>query len=149
MLNTIGPGRFSAGREPNYPAQHLDHESASAAVPNAVKKILVVDDEVDLADVAAMLLSAHGLDVVTAYSAEEALHWLEQDGQIDAVMSDIVMPGMNGLQLGDAIRAMYPHLKVILVSGYTSAKEFDGRERPYLFATKPYKIATILALLNG
>ena len=96
-----------------------------------------------------MLLSAHGLEVVTAYSALGALRQLEQDHGIDAVVSDIVMPGMNGLQLGDAIREMYPQIKIVLVSGYAPPKEFDGRERPYLFATKPYKIETLLKLLHS
>lgn len=109
--------------------------------------MLVVDDEADLADLASMLLSAHGLDVVTVYSAQEALRRLEHDREIDAVVSDIVMPGMNGLQLGDAIREMYPQVKVVLVSGFALPAEFDGRERAYLFATKPYKIETLLKLL--
>jgi CheY-like chemotaxis protein len=148
-MSTISPRQCSLAGKSRYPAPPLDTDAASNAVPKVVKKVLVVDDETDLADVASMLLSAHGLDVVTAYSAQEALQQLDQDPQIDAVMSDIMMPGMNGLELGDAIRAMYPHLKVILVSGYTLVSEFDGRERPYLFAAKPYKIATILTLLRS
>lgn len=121
----------------------------SAAIPKVLNKVLVVDDEADLADLASMLLSAHGLEVVTVYSAMEALRQLEQDHHIDAVVSDIVMPGMNGLQLGDAIREMYPQVKVVLVSGFTPPKEFDGRQRPYLFAVKPYKIETLLKLLHS
>lgn len=148
-MSTVSPRHYSFAGKPKYLAKILDSEAASAAVPKIIKKVLVVDDEVDLADVTSMLLSAHGLDAVTAYSAQEALHQLDQDPQIDAVMSDIMMPGMNGLELGDAIREMYPHLKVILVSGYTLAREFDCRERPYLFAAKPYKIATILNLLRS
>lgn len=148
-MTTVSPRQYIFAGKSKYPARIFDSEAASTTVPKIVKKVLVVDDEVDLADVASMLLSAHGLDVVTAYSAQEALHQLDQDHQIDAVMSDIMMPGMNGLELGDAIRAMYPHLKVILVSGYTLAREFDGRERPYLFAAKPYTIATILNLLRS
>jgi CheY-like chemotaxis protein len=137
--------RDKASSPPRVP---LDEDSATAA-PLLLRKVLVVDDETDLADLASMLLSAHGLDVVTAYSAQQALHQLEQDDQINAVVSDIVMPGMNGLQLGDAIREMYPRVKIVLVSGFTLPKEFDGRERPYLFATKPYKIATLLRLLHS
>lgn len=124
-------------------------EYSETGTPLLLRKVLVVDDETDLADVTSLLLSAHGLDIVTVYSAQQALHQLEQDDQIGAVVSDIVMPGMNGLQLGDAIRERYPRVKIVLVSGFTLPHEFDGRERPYLFAAKPYKIDILLGLLHS
>lgn len=118
--------------------------------PQAVlRKVLVVDDEQDLADMAAALLGAHGLEVVVAYSAHEALRMLERDSDIDAVFSDVVMPGMTGLQLADAVTAMYPKLKVVLASGYTVPSLLAERERQYLFTPKPYRIDTILKLLRS
>lgn len=113
-----------------------------------LRKVLVVDDEQDLADMAAALLGAHGLEVVAAYSAYDALRVLESDGDIDAVFSDVVMPGMTGLQLADAVTALYPAVKVVLASGYTLPALLTERERHYLFATKPYRIDTILKLLR-
>jgi CheY-like chemotaxis protein len=148
MLRAVPPLQCSI-REKQIDPSKLPLDEDQVSERSAVlRKVMVVDDEADLADLSSMLLSAHGLDVVTVYSAEEALNRLEQDPQIDAVVSDIVMPGMNGLQLGDAIREMYPRVKVVLVSGFTSPNGFDGRERPYLFTTKPHKIATILELLR-
>lgn len=144
MLSTVSPRG-----KPINPAELFVSDVGLRAAPKVVKKVLVVDDEVDLAEICSMLLKAYGLDVVTVHCAKDALQRLEQDPEIDAVLSDIVMPGMSGLQLGDAIREMYPHIRVVLVSGYTIAKEFDGRESPYLFAEKPYKIATILKLLRS
>jgi len=114
-----------------------------------LRKVLVVDDEPDLADLAVALLSAHAVDAAVAYSAHEALQVLETDKEIDAVVSDVMMPGMTGLQLADAVRAMYPGVKIILVSGYMHANILAGRERQYLFATKPYQINTILGLLHS
>ena len=124
-------------------------ESASPAQLPQVRKVLVVDDERDLADMAQALLGAHGLDVVVAYSAHEALRMLESDREIDAVFSDIVLPGMTGLQLADAVTEMYPAVKIVLASGYTLPALLAERERRYLFASKPYRIDTILKLLRS
>jgi CheY-like chemotaxis protein len=117
--------------------------------PALLRKVLVVDDEQDLADMAAALLSAHGLEVVVAYSGHAAMQVLAVDKDIDAVFSDVVMPGMTGLQMADAIREMYPKVKVVLASGFTVPSLLANRERPYLYTPKPYKIDTVLALLRS
>lgn len=112
-----------------------------------VRKVLVVDDEADLADLAEALLCSRGLEVVVANSAMEALQVLARDGDIDAVFSDVMMPGMNGLQLADAVSEFYPRVKIVLTSGYTVPSMLEDRERSYLFTTKPYRIDTIMKLL--
>jgi CheY-like chemotaxis protein len=114
-----------------------------------LRKVLVVDDEPDIADLAVALLRAHAVDTAVAYSAHEALQILKADKEIDVVVSDVMMPGMTGLELADAVREMYPYIKIILVSGYTHASLLVGRERQYLFATKPYQITTILGMLRS
>jgi DNA-binding NtrC family response regulator len=98
---------------------------------------------------AAALLSAHGLEVAVAYSAHDAIRLLGSDEGIDAVFSDIVMPGMTGLQLADVVGEMYPKVKVVLASGYALPSLLAGHERRYLYATKPYRIDTILRLLRS
>nr|WP_229429372.1 response regulator [Massilia sp. ST3] len=110
---------------------------------------MVVDDQRDLADLAEALLSSHGLEVVVAYSAGEALQALEAHPDIDAVFSDVMMPGMNGLDLADHIDDHYPHIKVVLTSGFTIPELLAERRKRYLFAPKPYNIATILRLLRS
>lgn len=148
MLSTIRPIRCSNWTNTPDLAWVPSSEAGGTDIPKLLSKVLVVDDEEELADLTSMLLSTYGLSVLTAYSAQEALRLLDYDPEIDAVVSDIVMPGMTGLQLGDAIREMYPRVKVVLVSGYTLLKEFESRDRPFLFAAKPYKIETLLKLLN-
>jgi CheY-like chemotaxis protein len=136
------------GKPPGSPAP-LDADGKPVdARPALLRKVLVVDDEQDLADIAAALLSARGLEVVVAYSAYEAMARLAGDPDIDAVFSDVVMPGMTGLQMADAITEMYPRVKIVLASGYTLPAMLADRERPYLTTTKPYKIETILKLLR-
>jgi two-component system OmpR family response regulator len=114
-----------------------------------LRKLLLVDDEVDGAELAAALLKAHGLEVVVVHTAGDALLALQNDTEIDAILSDVMMPGMNGLQLAEAVKMMYPTVKIVLMSGYVLPELLKNRERPYLFATKPYRIDTIINLLNG
>ena len=124
-------------------------QEEAAHAGGLVRKVLVVDDEADLADLADALLSSRGLEVVVANSAMEALHILAQDDGIDAVFSDVMMPGMNGLQLADAVTEFYPRVKIVLTSGYTVPALLEDRERHYLFTPKPYRIDTIMTLLRS
>jgi two-component system OmpR family response regulator len=120
-----------------------------AMAGSLLRKVLVVDDEEDLASMAEALLSSQGLDVVVANSAIDAMRILEQDKDIDALFSDVMMPGMTGLQLADAVSDMYPHVKIVLTSGYTVPALLADRQRRYLFAAKPYRLDTIMKLLRS
>ncbi|MET0983759.1 MAG: response regulator [Telluria sp.] len=114
----------------------------------APRKVLVVDDERDLADLAQALLCGHGIEARVAYCAREALQILETDPDIDAVFSDVMMPGMTGLQLAEAIRCLYPSVKIVLTSGFTTPALMAGH-RSCLYAAKPYRIETVLRLLRS
>jgi two-component system OmpR family response regulator len=138
--NNVPPG---PGSRPG-PAQE-----ASPDPGGLVRKVLVVDDEADLAELAEALLGSCGLEVVVANSAMEALQLLAQDGDIDAVFSDVMMPGMNGLQLADAVSEFYPRVKIVLTSGYTVPALLEDRQRRYLFTPKPYRLETIMQLLRS
>ena len=115
----------------------------------SLRKLLIVDDEPDGAEFAAVLLRSHGLTVIVVHSATEALEALQREKDIDAVLSDIIMPGMTGLQLADAVRAMYPSTRIVLMSGYESPELLRDQERDYLLVEKPYKMDTLLKLLRG
>lgn len=60
-------------------------------------------------------------------NAAEALQILEADSDIDAVFSDVVMPGMSGIELGREIRRRWPRLPVVLTSGYSHVLAEEGR----------------------
>jgi two-component system OmpR family response regulator len=134
---------------PGAGSRHALGQEASPDAAGLVRKVLVVDDEADLADLAEALLSSCGLAVVVANSATEALQRLAQDGGIDAVFSDVMMPGMNGLQLADAVSEFYPRVKIVLTSGYTVPAMLEDRQRRYLFTAKPYRLETIMKLLRS
>lgn len=111
--------------------------------------MLVVDDERDLADLAEALLAASGFAVRVAYSAADALGMLGTDREIDALFTDIMMPGMTGLQLAGTVGGLYPGVKIVLTSGYTAPALMAGIDRVYPYVPKPYRIDTVVRLLRG
>jgi DNA-binding response OmpR family regulator len=80
-------------------------------------RILVVDDEVSLRTTMAELLSAEDREIVTAGSGEEALAYLDDD-HFDLIIVDLVMPGIDGLQVMDVAQKLSPQTKVIMLTAY-------------------------------
>lgn len=82
-------------------------------------RILVVDDEPAVVRSLSGFLARAGYDVVTAQSAEEALTRLGEAEAVDAVVTDVLMPGMNGLLLYDTMVSRAPHLarRVVFLTG--------------------------------
>jgi two-component system cell cycle response regulator CpdR len=96
------------------------------------RKVLVVDDEPLIAEVAASMLEELGCQAVTALSAAEAIDQLAQDREIEILLTDINMPGMDGYELAENARRVRPGIHVILLSG----RETDGRGLPLI--RKPF-----------
>jgi DNA-binding NtrC family response regulator len=85
----------------------------------AGQHILLVDDEAALAQAATLSLERLGYRVTGVHSAAEALAaFHEQPGQIDLVITDLTMPGMNGTDLADALQEVRPELPIIMASGF-------------------------------
>jgi CheY-like chemotaxis protein len=91
------------------------------------RRVLIVDDAPDVTEMIAMLMSYAGYQVATAFSAAEAFDAARRE-HFDAIISDIGMPGMNGYQLAEALRALpdYKTIPLIAVTGFTM---YDDRER--------------------
>ncbi|EIM64260.1 sigma-54 dependent transcriptional regulator [Desulfobacter postgatei] len=84
-------------------------------------KILIVDDEKDFVEMFSLRLSGQGEKVSTAYSGQEALDLLAKT-QIDVVILDIRMPGMDGIETLKRIKASHPLVEVILLTGHGSTE---------------------------
>ena len=109
-------------------------------LPTGNETVLVVDDEVDLLNLAGEYLKTQGYTVFKANNATEALSLLAKN-KIDLIFSDIVMPGgMNGYELADAVKKDYPQTKILLSSGYTgkSTGTIYQTEFKELIVAKPY-----------
>jgi two-component system, cell cycle sensor histidine kinase and response regulator CckA len=122
--------------------------------PNGSETILVVEDDDRVRRVSTSALERYGYRVLEARSAEAALGiFLEEGDSISLVVSDIVLPRMNGPALANELRASRPSLKVLYVSGYTEnaflssgalSSGIDLLEKPFAPDALARRVRTIL-----
>ena len=97
-------------------------------------RILLVDDNDDVMNVTRTMIVAMGLEVETASRAGEALERLiSRPGRFDLLLTDVVMPGMNGVDLAREAHVAIPNLPILLMSGYNdaaNAKEYRVLRKP-------------------
>jgi DNA-binding response OmpR family regulator len=79
-------------------------------------KLLIVDDEKDFLDIIADRISARGMDVSTASSAEAALNMIEEESY-DVVIMDFMMPALDGFKALKLMKTMQPEVQIILLTG--------------------------------
>jgi two-component system, cell cycle sensor histidine kinase and response regulator CckA len=103
-------------------------------------RILVVDDEPVVRRFAVRVLEAEGFLVSEAADGADALRLLREEvPDVDAVLSDIVMPRLNGVELLQILSSTHPQLPVLLMSGYASAElEGMGIAAPCAILAKPF-----------
>src|SRR5262249_35657438 len=122
--------------------------AAAPSSPAGPATVLVVEDQPEVRDLAAMALEEDGYNVLQAGSGEEALGVAEKySGRIDLMITDAIMPGMNGRELADRLTPVRPGMRVMYVSGYTAdiiARE--GVIEPHVnYLPKPYTSGTLTA----
>ncbi len=109
--------------------------------------LLFVEDDALVREAVGPALSNAGFEVVVATNGEEALALLESGLAIDLVFSDIVMPGtISGVDLAKIVQARYPHVRVVLATGYTDARVNISGVR---LLAKPYNIMEAIQMLSG
>jgi CheY-like chemotaxis protein len=104
------------------------------------RRILLVEDEPFVREATCSILQNAGFEVLPAEDASEAIKMYEECTQIiDLVMTDMVLPGRTGWQLGQALRARCPEIAVLVTSGYGEAAfETESPEAHTYFLAKPY-----------
>jgi len=113
---------------------------------SGVGRILFVEDEDAVRVVAARLLRARGYEVIEAADGEEALALAEEHaGQIDLLISDVIMPGIDGPTLLKKARGFLGDAPVMFISGYAEAEFSDllEDEKGVTFLPKPLDIKTL------
>lgn len=119
-------------------------------VPAVADTILVIDDDREFLDIVRTALTAHGYQVIAVDNAEAALSLLETTG-VDVVVSDVMMPGLNGLQLLRRARARIAAIKVVLMTGYGTREIAMAawREGAYALLEKPFDRARLLLTVEA
>jgi signal transduction histidine kinase/ActR/RegA family two-component response regulator len=121
-------------------------EAAADAAPEACAKVLIVDDDDDVRMVAAAMIEEAGYEVETVASGAAALDRLDSglDGY-GLMITDVVMPGMSGVELARQVRRRHPALPVIFASGYADLQTFGSELSEEQVLKKPYRVAEIAA----
>jgi PAS domain S-box-containing protein len=122
-------------------------ESEQSAPPSSIPKgvrVLLVEDNAQVRAFAEGLLRDLGCEVITAEAAGPALELLETE-PADLMLSDVVMPGMSGLQLARQVRKSRPSLPVLLATGYSDEIRNTGSE--FAVIAKPFGIGDLSAAI--
>ena len=113
-------------------------------------RLLLVDDEDAVGNLVREVLEDDGYDVVLARHPREALELAAVSPPFELLVTDLVMPELNGRQLAEALRHRQPKLRVLFMSGYSASAviergflELDGR-----FLKKPFRVADLVAAVR-
>jgi CheY-like chemotaxis protein len=108
-------------------------------------RVLVVEDDVLVAELAAGMLGELGFEATVSHSAKEALERLAEGDRPKLVFSDIVMPGgISGIELAEKVRKRFPELPVLLTTGYS---EEVGGSHGFPVLQKPYELESLAGAL--
>lgn len=127
---------------------------AQTANSPSTETILLVEDDELVCNLAQRALQGKGYTVLEAGSGEAALTLVEQhQGEIDLLLTDVVMPQMSGRELAERLKALYPHMKVLFISGYTTdtvlrhgllAAEIEFLPKPFSLGKLALKVREVL-----
>lgn len=117
-------------------------------------RVLIVDDEENQRRTLSIGLRLEGFDVIVASSSQEALQALAAGGYqggVDLALIDLMMPGLNGLELARQIRQSFPAVRVVLSSAYhLSARQVERADCGAIgFVPKPYRLAELCSFLRA
>jgi PAS domain S-box-containing protein len=115
-------------------------------LPRGKETVLIVDDEEELTAIAQSILEDLGYTIICAHSGDQAIQSLEENGDIDLVFSDVVMPGsVSGFDLAEIVAEKYPEAKILLTSGFTGTMQLSPTAEKWsdTLITKPYRDAEL------
>jgi two-component system cell cycle sensor histidine kinase/response regulator CckA len=124
VISEIGKGASFQIFLPRVEESVAPNVARTAAAENlhGTETVLLVEDADALRKLARSFLVDHGFEVITASNGEEAVEVARNhSGRIDLLLTDVVMPGMNGRLLADRLLSKRPGLKVVFISGYTDS----------------------------
>ena len=121
-------------------------EIQNVFLPEQKAPILLVDDEESIRAVTARALQTKGIEVIQASNAEEAIKILKDKKNLQLLITDMVMPGMNGEELIKEAQKLHASLPCLLMSGYSESfeKHTSDKTKNFYFIAKPFVLADLL-----
>ncbi len=133
------------------PARAEVPEEGAHPVFPAEATVLVVEDEPDLLAIVKVVLASEGFTVLAAANAEEALETARQHpNEIMLAITDILLPGMNGVQMSRELRQLNPLMKFLFISGYSADAlgSYGNLSEEVNFISKPFSIIRFLTMVH-
>jgi len=115
------------------------------------ERILFIEDDLKIQDFGKEVLHDHGYACDVAGNAAEALQqFKQQKGSYDLIISDVVLPDINGVELVDKLHQLNRDVPVIMISGYTDkrSKRAIIKEKNYAFVQKPFRVEQLLRTIK-
>ncbi len=142
---------LSSSQLPTGDSERAKHTRRSINT-NVQRRILVVDDERVIADTLVAILNDSGFFASAAYCADNALKLISLEVP-DLVITDVSMPGMDGIELAVAVRERFPSCKILLFSGHAASvglvEEARKRGHDFTLLSKPIHPRDLLEHLKG
>lgn len=114
-------------------------------------RVLIVDDEPTITETLVEILNGEGFEAIATSTGDAALSSLQSFAP-DVIVSDVVMPGMNGVELGIRVRSQLPRCRIILFSGQSATVDLlrDARKHGHEFeiVPKPIKPQTLISMIR-
>ena len=116
----------------------------------ATANILLVDDEIPFVETMTKRLSKRGINIVTAFSGQEALGHLAAGKDVDIVILDVKMPGMDGLETLMEIKRQHPAIDVIILTGHSAMDTAIKGMRlgAFDYLTKPCELEALIEVIE-
>jgi CheY-like chemotaxis protein len=118
------------------------------------EKIVIIDDEKEIREVVAKMLEQEGFSVFIAGNFEQVQKYYKTE-KIDLLLTDVIMPEMNGDEIGEKILEKYPGAKIIYMSGYTESTimDFSLLDKNKIYLQKPFSrqslVESVKEILNS
>jgi len=116
----------------------------------SIANILLVDDEVSFTETMAKRLSKRNFKISTASSGQESLDFLKNNQEIDVIILDVKMPGMDGIETLQHIKQQFPLINVIMLTGHATVESaIDGMKKgAFDYLMKPCDMDVLISKVN-